>query len=249
MKAFALVLVTLGVAIHDASGDAFIDRLVAAYNQIYALQCEVRTEVQDARSESKGLSRVYLEKPDKLHVENATPISRRIISNGKELYYYVTGDKKGFSKTIPDLNQAMKIELRKIPGTPLEHLYRLEGLTGTDLSATSECTSRRSYTTEKHVLVLCLDGSGRLVRIEFFEDARMSKRLAAIEFGGLFEPVNGAWVARTETIRSWLGEKEQVTTKRFRYVTVNKPIPAELFDEGRYFENVTFVASFAEVNR
>jgi hypothetical protein len=72
----------------------------------------------------------------------------------------------------------MLIALRQVPGTAMDHLQRLQGLAETNLPAAEGFPVRRGYDTGKTFVVLALDASNRLARIEFFATAKQQQRTA-----------------------------------------------------------------------
>jgi outer membrane lipoprotein-sorting protein len=106
------------------------ERLLAQYDAVRSLSCEIRKDVSGAAGTVRTLSRVYYERPDRLNVENFTPVKRRIVCDGTNFFSYVEGDSKGFTRPVAELDEIMLLQLRKIPGTAADHLFRLRGTGG-----------------------------------------------------------------------------------------------------------------------
>ena len=53
------------------------------------------------------LSRVYYQRPDRLHVENFSPVKRHIVSDGTVFRSYTEGAPQGFSRPVAELNEEM----------------------------------------------------------------------------------------------------------------------------------------------
>ena len=103
-------------------------RLCSNYSQIKTISCEIRKTTKGKGQTLRILSRVHYKFPNHIHVENVSPVKRRIIADGKDLYYYQERNSRGFSKPIDELSETWLTPLRNIPGTALEHLIPLCGI-------------------------------------------------------------------------------------------------------------------------
>ena len=157
------------------SAETLAERLLASYDPVKTVSCQVRKDSEAGGKTMRMLSRVYYEKPDRLHVDQPAPIPRRIVADGTTFYSYIEGDPRGFSRPVEKLSEEMLINLRKVPGTAMDHLMKLKGLAETNLPPTAEFAERKGYDTGKLFVVLSADATGRLARIEFFPTPAMTE--------------------------------------------------------------------------
>jgi hypothetical protein len=195
----------------------------------------------------RTLSRVFYQKPDCLHVDNVTPLKRRIIADGTNFHSYVEGDPKGFSRPVAKLDEDMLISLRKVPGTAMDHLLRLKQATETNLAGTAEFPVRTGYSTPKAFVALSLDTTGRLARIEFYADPDMRNKTAQCDYSLFQEVLPTVWIPCLHRTVLNLGGVESRETSRFLNLSVNKPVSQGLFNPRLFFKDVEFVASFEEM--
>ena len=139
------VIAVIAMLSNEAPAQTLAERILAGYDSIRSVSCEIRKDSEAGARKMRMLSRVYYEKPDRLHVDQPAPIPRRIVADGKTFYSYIDGDPKGFSRAIEKLNEEMLINLRKVPGTAMEHLMKLKGIVETNLEATAEFPERNGY--------------------------------------------------------------------------------------------------------
>jgi outer membrane lipoprotein-sorting protein len=224
-----------------------VDQLLAGYEKIQSLSCEVRRDAESRETKVKALSRVYFERPDKLHVENVTPLPRRIVADGTNFFSYVQGDPKGYSRPVSKLEGDMLISLRKVPGTAMDHLLHLRNLAETNLPATATFPVRKGYDTGKMFAVLSLDTSNRLTRIEFFTTAELKQKTAEANYGNFIEAIPGVWLSALHQTAIWMGGMENHETSRFDHLQVNQPIARDLFNASLFFKKIDFVSSFEEM--
>jgi len=145
-----------------AHADSMLEQLWAGYERIESVRGEIRRDNTGPGGTVRTLSRVYYQRPDRLNVENIMPVQRRIVADGERFYSYIQGDPKGFSRPIAELNEDMLINLRKVPGTPMDHLARLRGAPEEILEPTDAWPTRRGYASGRVFGVLLFDGQGRL---------------------------------------------------------------------------------------
>jgi hypothetical protein len=232
-----------------ASAQTLVDTLLAGYDRIQSVTCDV---VKDAESDGrtlKTLSHVYYQKPDRLHVENIAPIQRRIVADGTHFYSFITGDPKGFARPISRLEADMLVSLRKVPASPMEHLLRLKGLAETNLPSLPDFPVRRGYAAAKTFVTLALDASNRLARIEFHPDAACTTVSARCDYSGYKEALPGVWLMTVHTSTFNLAGLESHETSRYHNLIVNGAIAPNLFNPRLFFKDVSFVADFDELYR
>ena len=217
------------------------------YEQIKTVSCEVQRVIKSEDQTIRKLSRVYLQRPDHIHVDNVSPLPRRYIADGKNLYYYVQGDPKGFSRPISELDEAWQISLRKVPGTLSDVLMRVADNKQTTLEGTEECPLRLGYEGEAVYTILNIDGDGRLLRVQIYKDSTCEALTAEYSLYDHVEVLPGVFIAqRHEAQVNLLGHSTTETT-RIRKLVVNEPIPAALFDAAPYFKEVVFVDDFSKI--
>jgi hypothetical protein len=153
-------------------------KLCAEYDKLNSVSCEVHKTVSSGGKSVKWLSRVFYRKDDRIHVENVTPAKRRIIADGKTLYYYADGDRRGYRESVTNLPADWQISLHTVPGTPMDHLLKLKNLPETVLDGTADLPVRRGYQAPKVFVVLACDAEGKLAGIEFYSAPDMKTRTA-----------------------------------------------------------------------
>jgi hypothetical protein len=226
-----------------------VDRLLEGYRQIETVTCHIRRTKEGAAGKMKFISRVYWTNKDQLHAEGITPLKRRTISNGKQLYQYVEGDPKGFSRPIGTLSEQMTISLRMVPGTAMDHLLRIEGQEETTLPAIAGSAKRIGIQTENNYVVLLFDVQDRLTGIRFFKTEKMQDLTAQYDYRDFREVAPGTWVPLTHETHAHQDKqmKFQEIVKVDRLV-VNKPIAESLFIASSFFDkDIDFVDDFAKI--
>lgn len=225
--------------------ETLAEKMLAAYDEVKTVSCEVRRDTEAAQGKSRMLSRVYCQKPDRIHIENVMPSlgtgKRRIISDGKSLYIHEEDEPRGYSKPVSELDADKLIELRRLPGTAMDHLLRLKGVEEQPLPGTPEYPVRAGYPTARNFVVLCADSKGRLARVEFYRTSAMDELIGRYEYSAISEPLPGVFFAGL--IRGEFSDMglQLTETVRISSLTVNEPVAAMLFNPGVFFEKVEFV--------
>lgn len=227
--------------------ETLADTLLAGYDRIQSLTCEVVKDTEASGHSVKTLSRVYFQKPDRLNVENVAPIQRRIVADGTNFYSYVDGDSKGFTRSVAQLDTDMLIPLRKVPGSAMDHLLRLKGIAETNMPPQPQFPVRRGYAAAKTFAVLSMDASNRLARIEFFSGATGTVKTAQCDYSGFVEALPGVWLATLQITTIGLGGMESHETSHYYNLAVNPEIAPNLFNPKLFFKEVTFVSNFDEI--
>ena len=194
MIKWVCVIAVIAMLSHRASAQTLAERILASYDPVQSVSCEIRKDSEAGAGKMRMLSRVYYEKPDRLHVDQPAPIPRRIVADGKTFYSYIDGDPKGFSRPIEKLNEEMLINLRKVPGTAMDHLMKLKGIAETNLEATAEFPERKGYDAGKLFVVLSMDTTGRLARIEYFSSPAMKEKTLQCDYSDFQQVAGGAWI-------------------------------------------------------
>ena len=249
MIRFGCVLFSVCLLCGVAWGETLAERVLASYDTVQSVSCEIRKDSEAGGRTMRMLSRVYYEKPDRLHVDQPAPIPRRIVADGKTFYSYIEGDPKGFSRPIEKLDEEMQTNLRKVPGTPMDHLMKLKGIAETNMEPTAEFPERRGYDTGKLFAVLSMDATGRLVRIEYYSSPAMKETTLQCDYSDFREVAAGVWMPCLHRMVLKIGGVESKETTRVDNLSVNQSIPANLFVAGPFFKDVEFVDSFEEIYR
>jgi hypothetical protein len=233
-----------------AAGAATLaEKLIAQYDAVQSLQCQLRRDTESSATKIRKLSRIYYQRADKLHVDNVTPLKRRIVCDGVTFSSYIEGDPKGFSRPVGKLDEEMLIALRQVPGTAMDQLLRLRGLAETNLPAAEGFAVRRGYDRGKMFVVLALDASNRLARVEFFTTPAMQQRVARFDYSQFREVAPGVALPCLHRAVLTLGGAESHETVHVDNLVVNQPIPAHLFQPAPFFKDVEFADTFEEIYR
>ena len=87
----AFIMTFTVLPVRAADDLSLVRKLCAAYKDIETITCEVRKTTKGSDQTMRMLSRVYYKKDRLIHVDNVTPKKRRIICDGKTLWYYEAG--------------------------------------------------------------------------------------------------------------------------------------------------------------
>ncbi len=223
------------------------EKLCASYAQVESVNCRVRKTSDVDGKKATLLSQVYYQRPDRMHVENISPVRRRIIADGRQFYYYVEGMPKGFSCPLAKLEGEWSIMQKSVPGSAMEHLLRLKGVPETILEGTADYPLRRGYARERVFVVLSCDAEGRLARIEFFKTQAMKISTAWVEYSDFRKVTDTCWLAGLQQGTACFEANTVRETRRFDSLIVNKPISAGLFDAAAFFQKVDFVDDFSKL--
>ncbi|MCX7010608.1 MAG: hypothetical protein NTY53_25750 [Kiritimatiellaeota bacterium] len=233
----------------SARAETLAEKLCGQYDAVKTLQCQLRRDAEAAGNTMRKLSRIYFQRVDKLHVDNVSPLKRRIVCDGELFQSYIEGDPKGFSQAVAKLDRDMLIALRQVPGTAMDHLLRLTGLTETNLPPAEGFPVRRGYDTGKNFVVLALDASNRLARIEFFATAAQQQRTARWDYSQFQEVAPGVAIPCLHQALLTFDGKENRETVHVENLVVNQPISANLFQPALFFKGVKFVDKFEDIYR
>ncbi|MFH0920534.1 MAG: hypothetical protein V1913_09245, partial [Fibrobacterota bacterium] len=209
--------------------------------------CDIRRDTETTDAQITTLSHVTFQRPDRLFVENVTPVKRTIVADGTNFFSFIEGDPKGFSRPISQLNEEMLISLRKVPGTAMDHLLRLKGVPESDIDATEEFPVRKSYDAGKVYVILSLDREGRLARFEFYRSKETPEKTAQYDYSHFQEVLSGVWIPALHRLSYSQGGVDASESSRVDNLQANKPVDPGLFDASRYFKNVQFVSDFDEI--
>lgn len=230
----------LGSLTAAAGAETLAQRLLASYQPVQSVQCEIRKDTTSSAGQMRRLSRVYWRRVDQLHVDGVAPVRRRIVSDGATLHSYIDGDPKGYACPIPKLDQGWLISLRQIPGTPMDHLLRLGDAPEEELPAAAGFPVRRGYAMGRVYVALSLDASNRLARVEFFSGRDQQVRTGQYDYSSFQEPLPGVWIPLLHKASfEHEGERTEETT-RVSGLAVNTALSDQLFSPATFFPGVTF---------
>ncbi|MGD9781711.1 MAG: outer membrane lipoprotein carrier protein LolA [Kiritimatiellia bacterium] len=248
MRRWTTWMAALGLAACAARGETVLERVLKPYESIQSLSGEIRrdTPLPDGQT-LRMLSRVYYQRPDKLHVENFSPVKRRIVSDGTVFRSYTEGAPKGFSRPVADLNEEMLRNLRMVPGSAANMLEVLKGSAEVPLEPTAEYPVRAGYDNGKSFAILNLDDQGRLARFEIYGSAARTDLLTRTDFSAFQEVAAGVWIAGLQQSQITVQGMERTETTRVDNLAANGEIPAALFRAEAFFPDVEFVDSFEKI--
>jgi len=247
LLAMFVVIGLFGASATQAAEPTLAEKLCSSYIQVESVSCRVRKTSDVDGKTATLLSQVYYQRPDRMHVENIAPIRRRIISDGRQFYYYVEGMAKGFSCPLTQLEGEWRIMQKSVPGSAMEHILRLQGAPETLLDGTPDYPVRRGYVRSRVFVVLSCDSEGRLARIEFFKTPEMKKLTAQVEYSDFRKVTDTCWLASLQQGIAYFGANTVHETRRFDNLVINKPITAGLFDAAAFFPKVNFVDDFSKL--
>jgi outer membrane lipoprotein-sorting protein len=232
---------------HSASADTLAERLYANFNSIEAVSCEIRRDESSPDGRMRWLSRIAFAQPDRLFVENVTPIPRLIIADGETMYQLKEGQRRGFRRAIADLDEPMRQNLRKVPGTPMDHLERLLGLPEQELDA-GEWPVQRAYETDRVYVVLQADEEERLQRLTIAPLEARTEPTAIIDFRQQEEVLPGVWVSMLQESVLKLGDVESKETLRVSNFVANPEHAPDQFDPATHLpDKVEWVDRFKDL--
>jgi len=248
MRTACLMFATMLGSAFMSHAETIVDRLIASYDGVQSLSCEVRKDTeQDKGPKVRMLSRVFFQRPDRLHVETYSPLRRRIVADGKMLFSYIEVDPRGYKKPVDELDREWKISLRKVPATAMDHLMRIQGAEEVALPAESDAPVRAGYQADQKFVVLNLDASNRLIRIDFYESSGMTVKSGTFRYSDFTEAVPGAWIPRLHEAEITFGGVVTRETTRIINLQVNGSIAPDLFVPGNYFQKVEFTDDFSKI--
>jgi len=250
MKPINLLFPALSLILLSATayaGEA-VDRLLDEYAKIETVSCQIRRTKEGPAGKIKFLSRVYWTYQNQLHAEGITPVKRRTIIDGKQLWQYADGDPKGFSRPINDLSEQMVISMKMVPGTAMDHLLQLKGLEEAELPPNEAAARRIGLQAEQQYAVLLFDDMNRLIGIRFYQTPEEKELVAQYIYRDFTEAVPGVWIPLTHEAgihNEKLDFKETVKIDRF---IANKPVAESLFIASNFFDmNIDFVDDFTKI--
>ena len=250
MRRWIVGLVAMAWMAGAALGGPVLDRVLKSYDAIQTFSCEIRrdTPLPDGQT-LRMLSRVYYQRPDRLHVENFSPVKRRIISDGTVFRSYAEGAPQGFSRPVAELSEEMLRNLRMVPGSAANLLEVLSGSEEVPLEPSAEFPVRVGVDNGKSFAVLNLDDKGRLARLEIFSSSAMTDLISCNDFSAFQEVAPGVWIACLQQAKLTFEGVNRTETTRVDNVAANGEIPAALFDSTPFFKGVQWVDDFGKIGQ
>jgi len=248
MRKWILSIGLVGLLTGPLQAETVLERVLQPYDAVSNLSCEIRRDspLPDGKT-LRMLSRVYYQRPDRLHVERFSPVKRRIVSDGTVFRSHTEGMPKGFSRPVDELDVEMTRNLRMVPGSAANVLEMLDGAMEVMMDGTEAFPVRAGYDNGKSFTVLSLDKLGRLARFEIFSTPAMNDLSTYTEFSAFQEILPGTWLACHQQTRVMLEGVERMQTTRIDNAVANGEIPASLFVADAFFPSVEFVDSFEKV--
>lgn len=244
----AVIVVATGIRPGSASAQSTVSNLLAAFDVIERVQCDVRRDTEAGAQRGRMLSRVSFARPDRLHVDNISPLPRRIVCDGTNFFSYVEGDPMGFSRPVSELIEGMLHGLRALPGTPMEHLLRLQGRPETNLPPSPGFSRCVRILGPAPQATLAFDAAGRLARLELFDSANASQPMAVWDYAAFIEAAPGVWIPTVHKAVMQMGAGGGAReTSRFENYRVGATLDPALFDPARHFRSVVFTNSFEAI--
>lgn len=247
VKSFVLLAITLCASICMPAStlceESQLEQHIKAFSEIKSVTCSVRKTSDAGKNIVRMLSRVHFKKGGFIHVENVSPSRRRIIADGKKLYYYDSNHPKGFSRPVTELDAEWISSLTCVPASPMEHLLKMRALKEGSSAVKGSVTSTEYHGEKNHVL-LTEDAEGRITSIAFFSDQAMSKRFGLYEYSD-FVKADKTWLATTHKAEISLPDGTKAKeTRRFDNLNIDTEIPPKLFDHKLFMPEVEFVYDF-----
>ncbi len=230
-----------------AAKPTLVDELIAGYEAINTISCEIRKTSKGSQGTVRMLSRVYYKKKYFIHVDNVSPMKRTILADGKKLYYHMKDAPKGFSKEIEKLKPVWMGALTNIPATPMDHLNKLKGVPESILPPTDKYPVRRGYITEKVFTVISCDQEMKPVKIEFFQSKEMKTLIAQYDYSEFKKAGDTCYIPTIHKAVLYLPDGKKATeTRIINNLKINGEISDILFDPSIHFKDVKFVDEFKQ---
>ena len=230
-----------------AAGANEVDRFLEAYGSIKTVSWKIRRSVKTPDGKTRYLSRVYYGHGGRLHVDNITPLKRRIVSDGSRFYSYVRVIQRAIPGPFRSFRATWPCHSRKVPGTAMDHLLRLEGAPEQDIPPAPPFTLRKGYPAGKQFVVLCMDDARRLAGIDFYKTPAMRERTATYRYSKFREVLPGTWIPLLHEGEVTLNGTLCTETVHVDQVEVNTPVAESLFVAAPFFKKVEFVDDFAKM--
>lgn len=216
--------------------------LEAPYAGLETLSCDVERVSKVPQGELRILSRVFHRKPGRLLVENFAPGRRKILSDGKTLFFHDASFKKGFRQDLSKLDDWWNAQIANLPCTPFEHTRRLRGI---EPRVLKEDAGGRllGYAPSNAWVEVKVDARGLIQSLDLYSGPDHATQFGRVEYTGYSEV---AGVPVITAMKSWkqVGDVRVDETVTFTNIRVNEPMADRLFDSAPHFEGVEFVDDY-----
>lgn len=220
------------------------EELIAGYETVKSVRCEIRRDVDGGAGRGRWLSIVFFERPDRLHVRNTLPLKRTIVCDGSVFHSHVEGDPLGFARPVGELSDEMLLSLRRVPGTAMDYLLRVRGLPETNLPPVAPFVARRGYATTNRFIVFSADASNRPARVEIFDNTLMTNRLMRCDYSLFAEARPGVWIPQLQDSEATIGRDTIRETLHVDHLEIDPTIEKALWESDRWLRGVTFTNRF-----
>lgn len=240
----AVAVVVFAVA--GRAGPA-VSNLVANYERVASVRCDVRREATGPQGTVRRLSRVVWERPERLLSENFSPVRRRVVSDGTNFFSHVEGDPFGFSRPVTELDEDMRRPLSVVPGSPMDLLLRWVEAPEREETPPSNGW-RRVIVEGQPPGVVLLDEAGRPVRIEVLRPGGGTTPLAVWTYSRWVRTPSGVWMATRHDAELY-GDMEPLREiTLFENYRADTPVAATEFSEAiRAFRGVRFTNDWSAI--
>ncbi|MCA1808228.1 MAG: hypothetical protein LC725_02020 [Lentisphaerae bacterium] len=228
----------------QATTATLAERICNGYEQVTSVSCMARKSTTVQGHTAQMLSRIYYQRPNRLHVENITPFKRRIMADGERFYLSQENWRKGYSVPLANLDEEWRIMQQAVPGTAMEHLLRLRGIPEEELEPADGLPLRRGYQAPRVYVVLACDAQGRLARIEIFQGEKTGEKTATYLYDDFTEAARDCWLAARQEAEITMGQETLREIRRLDNLQINQPIAPALFDPRTFFKDLEFVDNF-----
>ncbi len=243
----ACVFALVSIAQAESGEQHLVKQKIKNYSRVKTLTCRVRRTAKSSDKTLTFLSKVFYKKGGFLHSKTVSPYKRTVVANGKKLYSYFQNHTKGVAKDIEKLEKNEIINLRKAPGTPMDHLYRLADSPQTKLDPTAKYPERYAYTTKNAFVVVSLDKKSRIKSIAFYNGKDMKGKKAETIYSRHKKVDEDLWIPCLHESTVYHEHTKTVETIHFNNLEVNVPVAENLFIPGNFMPDVEFVDSYSDL--
>ncbi|MCX7817631.1 MAG: hypothetical protein N2652_00190 [Kiritimatiellae bacterium] len=233
--------------VSPAVAGPIVSNLLAGYDEIATVRCDVHREATGPQGTVRRLSRVIWARPDRLLSETFSPLRRRVVSDGTTFWSYVEGDLWGFSRAVAELDEDMRRSLLVVPGTPMDLLLRWATAPEREQGPPSNGW-RRIVIGGTPAGEVVLDPAGRPAQIAIYRPEGGEEPLAVWTYSGWVRSSGGAWIpTRHDVVLRGPSEMLRETT-RFENYRVGTPVETEEFNRAvRALQHLRFTNEWSVI--
>ncbi len=240
-----LVLISATCLFAEKPQRTLAEDLIASYETVQTMRCDIRREVDVDGKLQTSLSRVWFQRPNRLRVDAVSPTPRGIVVDGATIYKWVKGQDHGVMIPMNEAPKAELIQVQRVPATGQEYLLHLEGLPETTLSPQPGFPVRRGYAQPAPLpdTVVSMTPENRRGRIELYASPAQTNRLLKVDYSGWKEIAQDIWIPCVQDTTGYRREGAPVfETLRAGSIVVNRKIDPKHFDPAAWAGDVTFVS-------